>query len=151
MWRCSVSVWPPAAYEPPTMPICATPLPYDTSRNTGELSGNVPSVATRETTPLTEIETVGAGAAVVVVGVVPVAAGDCGMTLVDGVTVGVVDVGVVLVGTSAPGLFAFVGVEELGVEVEADEDEDEDEDSADEDEVLAVTDTDGAEDEDAKA
>src|SRR5476649_952991 len=106
---CSVSVRPPVAYEPPTMPISAELRCQDTSRKTGAPVGNVPSARALETRPLTEIATVGAGVGVVVVGVVATG-GVRGVVevgvLVPGV-VGVVGVGVP--GTSAPGLLAVLG------------------------------------------
>ena len=82
------------------MPICALSAVYETSLKTGEPVGNVPWRPTCETTPLTEIVTVD-GAAVVVVGLVPVGgAAEPGTTLPGVVVVGVVlvVVGVVVVG-----------------------------------------------------
>ena len=67
------------------MLICATPGVQETSRKTGEPEGNVPWLATRETTPLTEMLTVGCVAVVVVsVGVV------AGVVMVGVAAVGVV-------------------------------------------------------------
>src|SRR5436305_8376499 len=115
MW--SGNVGSPVWYEPPTIATCAAPFVHDTSRKTGAPVGNVPSLATCETTPFTEIATDGAAAVVVVVVVVVV--GGVGGTGAEGVVVVgvVVDGGTILAGavfaaaggTSAPGRSAVVG------------------------------------------
>lgn len=100
------------------MPTCALPLVHDTRRKTGAPLGKVPSFATRETTPLTEIATVGPTNGVVLVGVVEVGGlapggttlGGVGLVVVCVVVVvapGVVVVGVVVV-APAPGVLPVV-------------------------------------------
>lgn len=96
------------------MPICAVPFAYDTSRNTGEPSGNASSVATCETLPLTEIATAGAGAVVVAdADGTTLVEPEAGTVVVGNVLVtGVVVVAVVVAevaGTPAPPLPAVVG------------------------------------------
>src|SRR3954452_21441972 len=101
------------------MPTRATSFVQDTSRKTGAPVGKVPSRPTRETTPLTEIATVGCTAGVVGVAVVPVGGVVAGGVPVGGTTVpaGVVVVGMEVVGnvgidgTLAAGFSAPLGDE----------------------------------------
>jgi hypothetical protein len=79
---------------------------YETSLKTGAPEGNVPWTPTWATMPLTEIATVGDGAAVVVVGA-PAAGGTAVLGTADGVVV--VGVLVVVGGTSAPLELAVAG------------------------------------------
>ena len=100
----------PVAYEPPTIATCALPFVHEDEPEDRRSGGNVPPLATRETTPLTESETVGGGGCggrrrrARRVGCVD------GTALAPGGVVAVVVVVVVVGGTSAPGLFADVGV-----------------------------------------
>jgi len=94
-WRRIVRVAPPLAYEPPTMPISALVFVQPASRKTGAPDGNVSSVWTRESFPLTETTTAGAGAGVGAEAVVEAgaaAAGALGAARVGAVRAGVVTV-----------------------------------------------------------